>query len=72
VHRRLCAIFIPRFVARLHNEAVRSELRLLPLELPFGPIKRGVYLVKRESTPESKPLRAVAKALRQICAHTSP
>ena len=69
VHRRLCAIFIPRFVAQLHNEATRTELRLVQIELPFPSVKRGVYLVKRESTPESKAVRIVAKALRQVCAH---
>ena len=65
----LCAIFIPQFVARLHNESIHPDLKLMPLSLPLGmnAVLRDVYLVKRESTPESEALKKVAKALRLIC-----
>lgn len=69
VRQGLCAIFIPRFVARLHNETIRSELRLEAIELPrgFGAVKRDVFIVKRESTPESAVTRKLAQALRKTC-----
>ena len=64
----LCAIFIPRFVAQLHAESVRPGLQFEALELPkgWGAIRRNVYVVKRESTPESHALKQIAKALRKL------
>jgi DNA-binding transcriptional LysR family regulator len=69
VHQGLCAIFIPKFVAALHNEDIRPELRLAPIPLPkgFGTVKRDVFIVKRESMEENKAVRQVAKALRKLC-----
>jgi DNA-binding transcriptional LysR family regulator len=69
VHQGLCAIFIPKFVASLHNESIRGELKLAPVELPkgIGVVKRDVYIVKRESTVETRAIKQVAKALRKIC-----
>jgi DNA-binding transcriptional LysR family regulator len=69
VHQGLCAIFIPKFVARLHNEDIRPDLRLESISLPkgFGVVKRDVFVVKRESTEETAAIRQVAKALRKIC-----
>ena len=68
VREGLCAIFIPEFVARFHNENVQPELKLEPLALPKGmaQIQRDVYLVKRESTQESSTIKKVAKALKRI------
>jgi DNA-binding transcriptional LysR family regulator len=65
----LAAIFIPRFVARLHNESVAPPGRLEALKLPRGPsaVKRDVFIVKRESTAEDRPLRQIARALRDAC-----
>lgn len=69
VHQGLCAIFIPKFVAELHNKNSKTDHRLRLITLPSGfpPIKREIYIVKRESTPETKAIRTIARALREIC-----
>lgn len=69
VRQRLCAIFIPKFVARLHNESVQPDFKLEAVELPkgFAVVKRKVFIIKRESMIENKSLRQIAKALRKIC-----
>lgn len=69
VHQGLCAIFIPKFVAELHNKNCRPDLRLRFIALPagFAPVKREIYIVKRESTPETKDIKTVARAIREIC-----
>lgn len=69
VRQGLCAIFIPRFVAELHNESTLAELRFEAIESPkgVGTVRRDVYVVKRESTVESRVLKQIAKALRKIC-----
>ena len=68
VHQGLAAIFIPKFVARLHNEDVRPDLALRELTLPkgFTGVTRDLYIVKRESTPESRAIRQISKALRKL------
>ena len=65
----LAAIFLPRFVARLSNERCRAELQLAPLKLPraLAHLKRDVFIVKRESTPETDVVRRIARALRDAC-----
>ncbi len=65
----LGAIFIPRFVARLHNKSAASEVKLEALKLPrgLGAVKREIFIVKRESTPEDQAMRQIARALRDIC-----
>ena len=65
----LCAIFIPQFVAKLHNETMPAKFHLHALELPraMPPVHRDVYLVRRDSTADSETIRKVAKALREIC-----
>jgi DNA-binding transcriptional LysR family regulator len=69
VRQGLCGIFIPRFVAHLHNQAVRPELRLERRALPRGmaEVRREVFIVTRESTPETREIRRIAQALRRIC-----
>jgi DNA-binding transcriptional LysR family regulator len=69
VHQGLCAIFIPKFVATLHNEDVKPDLKLESIPLPkgFGTVRRDVFIVKRESMEETKAVRQLAKALRKIC-----
>lgn len=69
VRQGLAAIFIPRFVAKLHNAHSAPESRLHQLKMPRGAtnVKRDVYIVKRESTGEDKTLRQIARALRDIC-----
>ncbi len=65
----LGAIFIPRFVARLHNERATPDLRIEALKMPRGlnAIKREVFIIKRESSVEDTVIRQIAKALRDIC-----
>lgn len=65
----LCAIFIPEFVAQLHNQNSPAKLQLHPLSLPkaMPQIHRDIYLVQRESTIENKMTKKVAQALREIC-----
>ncbi len=67
--RGKCAIFIPQFVADLHNEGVLPHLRLFPRKLPKGmeTVYRNVYLVKRESSAETEVFRKIARALREQC-----
>lgn len=67
----LGAIFIPKFVAHLHNERAPASRRLESLVLPRGMsfIKRDVFIVKRESSPEDKTMRQIARALREVCAY---
>lgn len=69
VRQGLGAIFIPRFVARLHNDNTTSDKHLTPLPLPRGlsHVRREIFIVKRESTAENSTIRQVAKALRDIC-----
>jgi DNA-binding transcriptional LysR family regulator len=66
----LAAIFMPHFVARLHNRSVKPEFRFEALKLPRGltTVKREVFIVKRESTVEDRTIRQIARALREICA----
>ena len=65
----LAAIFIPRFVARLHNERAVADLRLEPLKLPRAllAVKRDMFVVRRESTAEDDRMRQIARALKDIC-----
>ena len=64
----LCAIFIPQFVADLHNQSAPENFKLRPLDLPrnMGHVKRDVFIVKRESTTEDRVIQQVAKALRNL------
>jgi DNA-binding transcriptional LysR family regulator len=65
----LGAIFIPRFVAKLHNDSTDShhKLEALPLPKSLSQIRREVFIVKRDSTSETREIRQLAKALRDIC-----
>jgi DNA-binding transcriptional LysR family regulator len=67
--RGLAAIYIPRFVARLHNAQSVASQRLEVIKVPraVAQVSRDVYIVKRDSTPESKVIRQIAKALRAVC-----
>lgn len=65
----LAAIYVPRFVAKLHNENTLPEKCLEPIALPkaVASVRRDIYIVKRESSGEDKNIRQIAKALRAIC-----
>ncbi len=66
----LAGIFIPKFLAHLHNKSIGQNHKLepLPLSRKFPSVKRDVFIVKRESSGEDKTVRLIAKALREICA----
>lgn len=63
-----CAVFIPCFVAKLHNEVTREKYQLIRKPLPSGMTKivRDVYIVKRESTIEDLKIKKLAKYLRSL------
>jgi DNA-binding transcriptional LysR family regulator len=65
----LAAIFIPQFVARMHNERSNAANQLEALKVPrsMSHVKRDVFVVKRESTAEDRTIRQVARALRDLC-----
>jgi DNA-binding transcriptional LysR family regulator len=67
--RGLAVVYMPKFIARLHNEIVRTEFRLdeKPLPKHFSVQKEYVYLVKRKTDLESDPAKKLAAALRTIC-----
>jgi DNA-binding transcriptional LysR family regulator len=63
----LCAIFIPEFLAELHNRNFRQEFALealpWPKEVPSP--HRKVYLVARVGTVEGVEMRKLARAIRE-------
>jgi DNA-binding transcriptional LysR family regulator len=63
-----CAVFIPTFVAKLHNELVKEEFHLIKKATPpqMKVIKRKVYIIKRESTLEDSRIKKLAKYLRSL------
>jgi DNA-binding transcriptional LysR family regulator len=67
--RGLGAIFIPRFVAHLHNEESPADRRLVLMDLPrpINSVRREIYIVKRESMLETAPIQRIAKAIRAMC-----
>ena len=69
VRQGLAVIFIPHFVAKLHNERSGPTFRLVLMDPPrgLGSVRRDVFLVRRESTAEDKNHRQIARALRDYC-----
>lgn len=63
-----CAVFLPEFVVKLHNQIAQSEYRLIKVDSTLGmkSVFRDVFLVKRRNSPESKELKKLAKILRRI------
>lgn len=63
-----CAVFIPRFVAKLHNIYTTKEFQLneIPLPVRMKPVIHPVYLVKRVSQEEDKLFKTVAKYIRRL------
>ena len=64
------AAYVPKFIARLHNERVKGEYQLS--ELPFpADMPRGeaqwVYLTKRKADVADEIFKRFAKALRTEC-----
>ncbi len=63
----LAVAYIPRFIARLHNERVKPSFRLDELELPSGFKHEPVhaYLVKRRQDVETREMKLLTAVLRQ-------
>ncbi len=57
--------FFPRFLVRIYNETVREPLRLVELKSPVE-VERPIYIVKRQSTPESSEIKRLAAKLRTL------
>lgn len=68
--RGLGVVYLPEFIAKLHNEKVLEKFRLrrLPVKLPF-PSKlseQPIYILKRKNSKEDSATKRLAAALRQI------
>src|SRR5262249_2755961 len=65
----IAAIFLPRFVARLHNMTVQKEFHLTERQLPLKMklVHRDVFLLRRKSTIESSLMAKLAKLVRNEC-----
>lgn len=63
------AIFIPHFVATKMNLCLNDDFKLKEIPLPklMKPVKRGVYLMKRNNQLETKNFRTLAKLIRNEC-----
>jgi DNA-binding transcriptional LysR family regulator len=63
-------LFCPPFVVKRYNELVKDRFQLERLPDPRGmkPVKMGMYLVKRRSTPVSGDIKLLRLALRLCCA----
>lgn len=66
----LAVCYIPTFIARLHNDQMKSKFMLEPLtsnkRLPVG--KHGVYIARRKTDEEGEVFKKLAKTLRMSCA----
>lgn len=65
----LCVAYIPKFIAELHNESVKTQYQLTEMKLPKGFPKRHdfVYLIKRKSDQEGTVAKKMAQTIRQYC-----
>jgi DNA-binding transcriptional LysR family regulator len=68
--RGLAYAYIPKFIARLHNETVKPQYALRETKLPQGFTRQRdfVYLIKRKSDHEGIEAKKLASALRRFCA----
>lgn len=64
----LCAIYLPRFIAEIHNGFVKERYKLYEqnLNIAFKPVKRDVYILKPTSSKETLEMKKVAKWLRSL------
>ena len=60
--------FLPEFIARAVNHSAIPELHLAELALPAGikPVYRDVFLIHRRGRDETKIMRELAKAIRNL------
>ena len=66
----LAAVFVPRFVAKLHNQKSKEAYQLIEYEqklpLPARYIHQPIYIVKRKSDVENAEIKKIAAALRML------
>ncbi len=69
VRRGMAVIYLPSFLAKLHNLSVKSPHQLvkLPKIAAVGAGRQSVFLVKRKATPENEAMRRIARCLRRVC-----
>lgn len=69
VRRGMGVIYLPTFVAKLHNAQVRDgcKLQALPPPAKLKSLEQPVYLVYRKGEGDQPVLKKIAKALRQTC-----
>lgn len=60
--------FLPEFIAKSHNEIVKTSFKLQQLKCPknFPIISRKVFIVKRVSSEESAEMKKISRWLRKI------
>ena len=69
--RGLGVCYLPKFVARMHNEIVKPEFMIdeKPLPKRFPNRKEYVYLVKRKTDLEDDLAKKLGSALRKFCSN---
>ncbi len=67
--RGLAVAYIPKFIARLHNEIVKPEFHIEEKTMPkkFPVRKEYVYLIKRKTDLEDQLAKQLGSAIRKIC-----
>jgi len=69
VRRGLAVVYLPKFIAHLHNEIVKSEFALTEQPLPAKMPRRKdyVYIIKRKADLEDSTIKKLAASLRKFC-----
>lgn len=67
--RGLAVAYIPKFIAKMHNEIVKPEFALdeKPMPQKFTTRKEYVYLVKRKTDLEDEMAKKLGSAIRKLC-----
>ncbi|MGZ3775782.1 MAG: LysR family transcriptional regulator [Pseudobdellovibrionaceae bacterium] len=68
--RGIAVAYIPKFIARLHNETVKPQFALKEFEqsAKFRKNRDYVYLVKRKSDTEGTEVKKISMMIRKYCA----
>jgi DNA-binding transcriptional LysR family regulator len=67
----LAALFIPHFIARIHNLTVKNDYQLIPVFTEkMKPVKRKIYLVTRSNFIENSYAKKLTKMIRVECLQT--
>ena len=66
--RGACVVFMPLFLARVHNQVVRPQFQLERVPDPprLGRVRRDVHIVTRNTERDGPPARTIATALREV------